>query len=403
MTFLAIARKEFFHILRDPGTLLLVTLGPLFLMVVFAYALTSEVKNAPIAVLDEAGNSASAALISRLDESDLIHVAARPNDTEDIDHLLLTGEVRAVIRIPSDYGRITLQEMPTVEAIVDGTEPVSAEVILEETYAIADAHNRTLAEAQFGSLAAAQLEQPIQVEAETLYNPELRSIVDFYPGLAAIMLTLPAIALALSLARESESGTLEQLVATPLNKRALLGGKLLPYLLFGMADVYALLLMGHFVYDVPFRGNLLEYSLVALLFMLANLGLALVIAVLVRSQQLAMIVAMLLFFVPPFFLSGIFFPIDAMPLIVQIELWQLPSTHFVELSKAIYLQGTSITEMLFPFIFLIVLGIEFIEIAVFIFRKKVTIDFSFAKLIGRQRNADTIPPSTSIKSQEVAG
>ncbi len=201
-----------------------------------------------------------------------------------------------------------------------------------------------------------------------------------------MMLTLPALALALSLAREAENGTLEQLVASPVDKRALLMGKMLPYLVFGMIDVIVLLIMGQVAYQVPFRGSLPEYLLVALLFNMANLGLALLIAVFVRSQQVAMVVAILIYFVPPFFLSGMFFPAEAMPAIVQLEMIEFPSSHYVALAKAIFLQGTSITHMLFDLLILAVLALELFEIAAFAFRKKIIVTFALPKFLRHQSN-----------------
>ena len=378
----ALARKEFFHILRDPGTLLLVTLGPVFLMLTFIYMLTSEVKNAPVGIIDRAENEASAELIRRIDDDPVARVEAYYDAPEATDDAFLRGDIVAVVDIPADYGQFSLTgAVPTVDIIIDGMEPTSAEAVLEAIYAIADEHTREMATALLSQLGQSPdlLQLPIQVETETLFNPDLRSVVDFYPGLMGMMLTLPALALALSLAREAENGTLEQLVASPVNKRALLIGKMLPYLVFGMLDVIILLIVGRLAYDVPFRGSLLEYLLVALLFNMANLGVALLIAVLVRSQQVAMIVAILVFFVPPFFLSGLFFPADAMPFLVQLEMASFPSVHYVALAKAMFLQGTHIRDLLFNFIILTILAFELLEVAAFIFRKKIILTWPWRR------------------------
>lgn len=386
----AIALKELFHILRDRGTFSLVTIGPIFLMIVFTYTLTSDVKNAPVAILDHADNAMSQELIRRIDNAKVTDVTQHIDSEKEVDGLFEQGEAVAVIIIPADYGTFSpTGSMPQVEAIIDGTEPVSAEKVLDEVYRLADAHAREVAEASLAGTGfdSAMLEPPIAIQEDTLYNPDLSSVVDFYPGLAAMMLGLPAIAMALAFARESEMGTLEQLVATPINKRALLIGKMLPYLVFGMIDVYILLLMGWIVYDVPFEGSILAYSLIAFLFIVANLGWGMLIAVLVRSQQVAMIVAILIFFVPPFFLSGLFFPVDAMPKLVQLELIEIPSTHYVAASKAIQLQGTSLLDIWFPTLILFVLAIELLEIATFIFRKKVVLTFSLRNLFKRRVSA----------------
>lgn len=386
---LAIARKEFFHILRDPGTFLLVTLGPIFLMVSFTYMLTSEVKNAPVGIVDHAQNDASTELISLIDADPVTRVAKTYDTVDASDPDFQRGNIVALVEIPENYGQFSLTgAVPAIQMVIDGMEPTSAEQVLETVYRIADQHTRDLAGTALSNLGvdAGMLQQPINVQTQTLFNADLRSIVDFYPGLMGMMLTLPALALALSLAKEAENGTLEQLVASPVDKRALLFGKMLPYLVFGMVDVVVLLIMGKIAYDVPFRGSLAEYLLVALLFNMANLGLALLIAVFVRSQQVAMVVAILVYFVPPFFLSGMFFPADAMPTIVQLEMIELPSMHYVTLAKAIFLQGTSIMDLLFNFVILGILAIELFEIAAFAFRKKIIITFSLRHLFGRDRH-----------------
>jgi ABC-2 type transport system permease protein len=397
----AIASKEFLHILRDPGTLLLVTLGPLFLMVVFTYTMTSEVENAEVAVIDRADNEASETLVERLDANKVVKISEHLASEAEADELFEKNEIVAVVIIPAGYGEIQSEEqiprllsgqesMPQVEAIIDGTEPVSAEKVLDEVYRISNDYTSERAIEilrQHGIEAGADVfDTPIKIEEETRFNPELRSVVDIYPGLVGMMLTLPAIALAMSLARENEAGTLEQLIATPIDKRAMLTGKMTPYLLFGMIDVYVLLVLGMVAYDVPFRGSLIDYSIIALLFMMANLGIGLLIAVLIRSQQLAIIVALLVFFIPPFFLSGLFFPAEAMPWIVQLQMVEFPTTHFVTASKAIFLKGSGIGDLIFPTAVLAFLAIGVTEIATYIFRKKVTITFSFKKLWEGIRN-----------------
>ncbi len=383
----AIAYKELIHILRDPGTLLLVTLGPVFLMVSFTYTLTSDVKNASVAVFDEAHNEASRELIDQFKATDVIDITHEVDSQSEADDLMQQGDIVALVIIPSDYGELnTNLAMTPVSAVIDGTEPVSAEAVLDEVYRISDEHTRQLASAQLVAMDMdpTLFDPPIRVKEETLYNSELRSVVDIYPGLAAMMLSLPAIALALSFARENEAGTLEQLVASPINKRALLIGKMLPYLVFGMIDVYVLLVLGWVVYDVPFEGSLIDYSIIALLFMVANLGVGMLIAVLIRSQQVAIIVTALIFFVPPFFLSGLFFPVSAMPRLMQWETIELPSTHYVAASRAIQLQGASLSDLWFPTLILFILAMELLEVAAWIFRKKVIMTFSLKKLLGRK-------------------
>ncbi|NDJ84476.1 MAG: ABC transporter permease [Chloroflexi bacterium] len=373
--FLAISRKELYHIVRDPGTLLLVTIGPVFLMVVFTYTLTSEVRNAPVAVIDQAKNTASRDLIEQMDTSEVIAITDRLDTPGEANDLFDRNQIVAAVIIPEDYGTIKADgTMSPVDGIIDGTEPVSAQAVIDEISYIAQADAEKIYVEALGEDATNFVRPPITIDEEVLYNPELDNLFDFYPGLVGMMLGLPAIALAMAVAREAEHGKLEQLVATPIKKRALLLGKMAPYVGFGMLDVYLLLVMGRLAYDVPFEGSILAYTLVAILFLVANLGLGLLIAVFIRSQQVAMLVAILVFFIPPFFMSGIFFPIDAMPWIVREEMNAFPATSFVAISRPLFLQGTGLQHLWESTAILALLAIGYLELAVFAFRKKVIID-----------------------------
>lgn len=371
----AIVRKEFYHILRDPGTLLLVTLGPLFLLVIFVYAMTADVNNVAVGVINLATNDRASELIQLLDADAKIAIAETLPDVETGNDRLDHGALRAVIVIPQGYGQFTLiGTPPQVQIIVDGTEPTSAEAVLESAYRVIEDHTRTVMAETLAILPgfdAALLDMPVQVETERRYNPDLRAVVDFYPGLAAMVLSLPGIALALAISREHELGTMEQLVATPVNKLALLVGKLTPYLVFGMVGVVTILLAGRFLYDVPFEGSVLGYLILSFFFLFSNMGLGLLISVFIRSQQLAMIVAFLVFFVPGFFLSGIFFPLSAMPWVIRLEMLMLPITHYVAVSKALFLQGTPLASLWFNTLALIGLGVAITALSVALFRKKV--------------------------------
>lgn len=372
---LAITRKEFTHILRDPATLLLVTVGPLFLLVIFVYALTADVSNVPVGVVDLAGNDRAAELIQRLDAHEDIAIAETLPDAATGETRLDHGDLRGFIVVPERYGQFTLLgSPPQVEIIVDGTEPTTAEAVLEGAYRVIEDHARAIMQDTLANLPgfdAALLEMPVQVEVERRFNPDLRAVVDFYPGLAAMVLSLPGIALALAISRENELGTMEQLVATPVNKLALLVGKLTPYLAFGMVGVVVILAAGRVLYDVPFEGSVLGYLILSFFFLFSNLGLGLLISVFIRSQQLAMIVAFLVFFVPGFFLSGIFFPVSAMPWVVRLEMLMLPVTHYVAVSKAMYLQGTGILTLWFNAAALVGLGVAITALSVVLFKKKV--------------------------------
>ncbi len=373
----AIVRKEFYHALRDPGTLFMLTVGPVLFMVIFVYSFVTDVKDVAVAIVDLADNERSAELIARIDETKEAKVTHRLATREELDPLIERGEVRAAIVIKEGYASLQsylIGDSAPLEIVIDGTEPTSAERVLERVYEVVEDHIRLMAEETFSFLPGfdpALLEMPITIETVSRYNPDLRGLVSFYPGLAAMVLSIPSMTLALVLAREQELGTMEQLVAMPISKVALLLGKMIPYMLFGLADAVILLAMGRFLYGVPFRGSVLGYLMLSALFLFANMGIGLLISVLVRSQQLAIVLSALIFLIPGFFLSGIFFPLSMMPDILRIELQMMPIAHYVEVSKRLYLQGTPIMDLWFNAAILLATGVFIMAVSVFLFRKKV--------------------------------
>jgi ABC-2 type transport system permease protein len=263
-------------------------------------------------------------------------------------------------------------QIPRFQIVVDGTEPTSAERALDRIYTIVEDDLRQIVkDSVVGGLVGNLMDLPITIDVQRLYNPSLRDLVGFFPGIAAMVLSLPGIALTLAVVRERELGTLESLVATPVSKLGLLFGKITPYLIFGTLDAVLMVGVGKVVFDIPFRGNLLAYVLVSFLFMVSNMGLGLFISVLVRSQQVAMIVAMLVFMVPGFFMSGVFFPVWAMPLMVRLDLMALPVTHYVAISQGMYLQGASLGDLWLNALALTGLSIGMLALSMGVFRKKV--------------------------------
>ncbi len=371
----AIVRKEFYQIIRDPGTLILLTLGPVFLLLVFVYMLTSDVRDVPTAVVDQSNNEASQYLIATLDAAPEIHISDHLATADDANPLFDKGAIRLLVVIPSNYGN-TLAMMtgnvPQFQIVVDGTEPISAERALEKIYTIVEDDLRQIvSQSPVGGLLASLMDSPVKIETTDLYNPDLRSLTGYFPGIAAMVLSLPGIALTLAIVRERELGTLENLVATPISKLGLLIGKITPYLIFGTLDALLIVGVGRILFDMPFRGNVLAYVFVSFIFMISNMGLGLLISVLVRSQQTAMIVAMLIFLVPGFFLSGVFFPTWAMPLILRLDLLALPITHYVTISQGMYLQGAPLASFGWNVVALALLSVAMLALSMVVFRKKV--------------------------------
>jgi ABC-2 type transport system permease protein len=205
----------------------------------------------------------------------------------------------------------------------------------------------------------------------TWYNPTLEMVIGFLPALIAVVMGMPAVTTTLALTREKEHGTLEQLIATPIRRSELLFGKLIPYVLSGLLGIVLCVMVAVFWFGSPFKGSLVLYLMFGIAFLLASLAIALVMSVFVKTQQAAQLGAMLVFFFPGFFLSGIFYPLVSMEPIMKMEAYMVPTTHFVMISRGVFLKGQGL-EALWPFaLALLVMSMVFMGLAILLFKKKL--------------------------------
>jgi ABC-2 type transport system permease protein len=212
---------------------------------------------------------------------------------------------------------------------------------------------------------------PIDLRLRTWYNPTLKVVIGFLPALIATVMAMPAVTTTLALTREKEHGTLEQLIATPIHRAELLIGKLVPYVLSGLLGVVSCAAVAVYWFGTPFRGSFPLYMMLSLAFLLASLAIALVMSVFVKTQQAAQLGAMLVFFFPGFFLSGIFYPLVSMAPIMKMEAYMVPTTHYVMISRGVFLKGQGL-EALWPFaLALLVMSILFLALAILLFKKKL--------------------------------
>ncbi len=370
----AITRKEIFHILRDRMTLGLVLLTPTILLFIMAYAITVDVSQVPIAVLDYDRSHLSRSLVQQITAGKDLTLFAQVNSYDQIERMLIQGNIKAALIIDSSFSRelTSLRGLP-LQIIIDGTEPQSG--------AFAVDHIALRAEALINQHLADQVQalgidlksiQPIDLRVRTWYNPSLKSEVDLIPGLISMVLGLPALSVALTLSHEREHGTLEQLLATPISRIELLVGKMLPYIIFGLLNVIMIPLVAIAWFGIPFNGNFALYLLLSAIFLFAILALGTIVGVFMRTQAAALALSFLVIFFPGFFLTGIFFPIVSMPEVMRLEALALPGTHYAIITRGVFLPGIGL-EVLWPYgIMLFGLGLVFIAIAALFFRKKLS-------------------------------
>ncbi len=348
---LAVARKEARQIVRDSRSLYLALGIPVMLMVLFGYALSLDVDKIPLAVWDQDRSPQSRELVDRLTSSGYFTLISSPELYKPIVHAVDKTDVNVGVTIPFDFSRNLKKGRSTrIQAIVDGSDSTRAGlaiVYLETIMATFDEDFRKKA------LTRQSVEQrvttPVEPRIRLLYNPELKSRNNIIPGLIAIiMMVIAALLTSLTIVRERETGTMEQLISTPVKPNELIVGKLIPYFALGYVDLLMVYLMGQYVFDVPLRGSLLLMFLVSSLFLIGAMSLGFLISVIATNQFFATQLALLGTFLPSFLLSGFVFPIANMPDVLQVVTYLIPARHFVTVLRAIYLKGVGIGSIAVP-------------------------------------------------------
>ena len=334
----AMARKEVLHLRRDSRSLLLAFLLPTLLVVLFGYAITWDVEDIRTAVLDLDGSSRSRELLDAFEASGYFTVVRRLTRQGQVEEVLDRGEALVVIVLPPDFARdLDGGRSAALQILVDGSDANSATIALGYAQGIVRSFSTDVL------LGGAELPPTISAETRVWYNEELLSRNMIVPGLVAvIMMIIAAMLTSLTIAREWERGTMEQLVSTPVHRFEVVLGKLLPFVAIGIIDVVLVSLIGVLLFDVPFRGSPTLLMILSLAFIMGALGLGIFISAVARSQLLATQMAMLLTFLPAFLLSGFMFAIDVMPPALQAITYLIPARYFLVVTRGVFLKGVGV-------------------------------------------------------------
>lgn len=369
----AVMRKEIQHIVRDRGTFFMVLITPTMILMIMAYALTVDLEHIPIAVLDQNRTKISRAFVQQITAGDDLDLYAQVGSIDEIEVMLVKGEIKAAIILAPDFSEtvLSLRGLP-MQVIIDGTEPESGNFAVDH---IGQRVERFIREAMSDQMQALGIPEesllPIDLRVRAWYNPGLEPRVDMIPGLISMVLGFPALSVALALAHEREHGTLEQLMVSPIGRADLLIGKMIPYIFVGMANVLFMPILAMLWFDIPFNGNFPLFMLLSAFFLFAILSMGIIIGVFMHTQAAAMAVSFLLIFFPGFFLTGIFFPIAAMPEIMRMEAIFLPGTHYAVITRGLFLTAVGM-DVLWPYaVMLVGLGILFTGVAALFFRKRL--------------------------------
>jgi drug efflux transport system permease protein len=369
----AIARKEFLHVLRDPRSLAMAIAIPMLLLLLYGYALTLDVDNVPTMVWDQSQTPASRDFLSQFGGSRYFSIEGYGWNYPQLDREIDSGRALVALVVPRDFADQVRSGRPaSVQLIVDGSDSNTATLAVSYADAVTGVYSQNLRLQEIRRLGGTALAAPLDFRPRIWFNPELESRNYIIPGLiAVIMMVIAALLTSLTVAREWERGTMEQLISTPVTGRELILGKLLPYFAIGLVDVLIAMLLGEFLFRVPLRGSALLVLLSAGIFLIGTMALGILVSVVAENQLMANQMAMVLTFVPSFLLSGFVFPISNMPAVIQAITYLVPARYFIALLKAIYLKGVGITLLVGPGFLLVVFAASMILLAVGIFKKKL--------------------------------
>ncbi len=345
---LAVAKKEIVHIVRDARSLMIVVIMPVILMLLFGYGVSLDLKHLPVYVYDQDGSQQSQDLLKHFQASEYFDVARAVNSYGAITSALDAGQAKMGIVIPWDFSQRLEDGMPVkVQALVDGTDDNTANVLIGYTQAVVEGYSSQLQMDWLRRRGLAAQPAAVNVATRTWYNENLESSAFIIPGvLALVMSVIGAFLTSLTIAREWERGTMEQLISTPVSAMEIMLGKLAPYFLLGMFDVAVCVLIAISWFDVPFRGSFLKLGVSSGLFMVVVVALGFFISVAAKNQFAASQIALLITFLPAFLLSGFLFAIDQLPVALQWITRIIPARYYVSVLKKIFLKGTP-TAMLY--------------------------------------------------------
>ena len=363
----AMARKETLQLRRDPRSLILSFFLPVFLLALFGYAITWDVRDIALAIVDQDHSRLSRELVESLRASGYFKVVRRLEDASGVGNLFERGTAQIALVIPPRFeSDVTRGATAPLQVLVDGSDANTATIALAYTRATVQSWTA----AELGP--AARVRVPVVAESRVWYNEELVSRNMIVPGLvAAIMAIIAAILTSLTIAREWERGTMEQLAATPVSRLEIVLGKLLPYVAIGMVDVVVTSLFGVLLFGVPFRGSALLLGVMSFLFLVGALGLGMFISALARSQLLAIQLAMLSAFLPTFLLSGFMFTIEVMPPPLQAISFLVPARYFLVVTRRIFLKGVGLDVLYAQGLLMLAFAGAGLALAVRSFRKEL--------------------------------
>lgn len=336
--FIGFFRKEFIHIIRDVRSLMILLLMPVIMMMIFGYAINMDIKDAGIAILDKSHDDMTREISDKLISSGYFHLYNNISSEKDVENLFRYGYIKQVVIFEPRFARkYNAEGKATIQLIADASDPNNANMLVNYTSGIISNYQLQLVNVK-------NISAPITTETRFRFNENLESVYMFVPGLIALLaMLISTMMTSISIAREKENGTMEIILVSPLHPWQIILGKVAPYAFIAFANLAVILLLGHFVFGVPYLGSLTLLLAICILFILMALSLGILISTISSNQLMAMMISMIGLLLPTILLSGYIFPIENMPKILQVISSIFPARYFITALKTIMLKGAGFT------------------------------------------------------------
>jgi drug efflux transport system permease protein len=371
----AIARKEFIQIRRDKATTYMVAIFPVMMLVLYGFGIRYDVKSVPMTVLDQDGTQRSRQYIERFARSPYFAVRRYVDNYRDLQRDIDRGESRVGLVISSDFGRrLGSRREAVVQVIVDGADNNTATIAMNYVSQITRAYSSSIIVQQMEALLRqANLTIPaIEAEPRIWFNPNLESAQFIVPGIIAIiMMIVGTVLTAVTIVKEKEQGTIEQIVSSPIGRYELMIGKVMPYAVLAYVDFLLIVVASYFLFGVRIKGSLMLLLVTAFFYLIGVLGLGILVSTLTETQMSAMLTAILASMLPSILLSGFIFPISQMPRILQILTTVVPARYFIEILRDIYLKGLGLEYFWKETLYILIFGFVTLVLAAWRFQKRL--------------------------------
>jgi ABC-2 type transport system permease protein len=371
--FRAVARKEFIHVIRDPRALGIAIVLPLVLLTLFGYALTLDVDKVPIVIWDQSQTPQSRDLASRFTASRYFSLVRSVDSYGEIVDALDHGRALMGLVLPVEFGRMVSAGRPVeVQLIADGSDSNTATIAMGYADAVVQKYSLEAGVSAARRLLGGTLKAPLELRSRAWFNMDMESKDNIVPGLiAVIMMLIAALLTSLTIAKEWETGTMEQLISTPVRPVELVLGKLAPYFTIGMLDMFLSVAAGRWLFGVPLRGSLLALVAMSAIYLAGSLSMGMLISATAKNQLLASQMAFMTTFLPAFLLSGFMFDIENMPRALRWVTYVVPARYFVTMLRGLYLKGVGPSVLYPEGLLLLLFGTVMMVLAVRVFRKKL--------------------------------